>query len=107
MVWKYTPAPIKDETYWFNGPFYTDKEIARQINPDDMTKAFRAVIEASLAQGGLDKIQELEHETTKTAIKIINILSQEQKHEIRQKSPNPEEEIQERNGTIALMHRKR
>lgn len=107
MTWKYKPIPIKNETYWFTGPFYTDKEIARQINSDDMTKAFRAVIEASLAQGGLDKIQELEHETTKTVIKIINILSQEQKHEIQQKSPTSEEDIQLRNGTIAFLHSKR
>ena len=106
MTWKYKPNSVKNETYWFTGPFYVDKDIINQFTPDEMSKAFKAVIEASLKQGGLDKIQELQHETTKAVIHIINILSEEQKKEIHFKSATPEEDIRERNGTIALMHKR-
>jgi hypothetical protein len=106
MTWKYKPTPVKNETYWFTGPFYVDTDIIRQFTPDEVSKAFRAVIEASLKQGGLDKIQELEHETTKAVIQIMNVLSEEQKKEIHFKSATPEEDIRSRNGTIALLHKR-
>lgn len=106
MTWKYTPKPVKNETYWFTGPFYVSNEIEQHISSEDLTKAFRAVIEASIKHGGLDKIQELEHETSKAVILIINLLSQEQKQHIRRTSATAEEDIKDQVGTFALLQKK-
>lgn len=102
MTWKYEPTLKETEKYHFYGPSYLSAAIDVEINREEIHDAIMKVMLASVEHNGLDRIQRLTHETTGIIIWIIDNISEEQKDEILEMSPTPENDLKESEGTTIM-----
>lgn len=102
MTWNYTPTPKESEAYLFDGPYFVTHNVDADISKEDVQSAITQVIEASIEQDGLDRIQRLVHQKSGSIIWIVDNLSEEHKDEIIESSPTADNDLREYDATTVM-----
>lgn len=103
MTWNYTPTPKEKESYLFDGPYFITSNVANsKISKKDVQSAIIKVLEASVDQDGLDKVQRLVHQKSGSIVWIIDNLSEHHKDEIFETSSTPENDLIESDATTIM-----
>jgi uncharacterized protein with ATP-grasp and redox domains len=102
MTWNYEPTRKETEAYLFDGPYYVTANVNDEISKEDVQTAITKVLEASIEQDGLDRIQRLVHQASGSIVWIVDNISEEYKDEIIESSPTAENDLREYDATTIM-----
>lgn len=102
MTWNYQPTPKETESYLFDGPYYVTASVDAKMSKEDVQSAITKVLEASIDQDGLDRIQTLIHQKSGSKVWVIDNVSEEYKDEILESSPTAQNDLKEYDATTVM-----